>query len=489
MLKPLNILPYFMLLFGGGITVQPLTGQAGQVKTHVYVLADDSMAGRRAGSIYAVKAAEYIAAQFASAGIEPYSSENYFQTFNPTGQHTGYGGDRNNVVGIIPGSDPALRDEYIVLGAHFDHIGTQVLDGETLIFNGADDNASGTALLIEAARMIQGRRLELGRSVIVVAFDDEENGFIGSRYFTQFPIVPLNNIRAMVNADMVGWLAKAGEVRVYGAKSLHRGEELVTASVPAGLSGKVRILNAGRDALRSTDTYSFISAGIPSLTFTTGKMSPYHKPEDDAQLIDYKGLALITEHVVALVVEMSNDPLEAGKPVARANPDRFFEGGITIAGGSNYLRFSSGTLRGKIAPVFGAGLYGQMNLGVFAVRTGAMFERTGAQHPAGRIWENQLTVPLQLILQTLPSNSAGLFISAGGYYSYGLNGKQGGEKMDYDEVYERSEFGVMWGLGMRIDRVTLSVDTRYGITGRLLNDVDGANQRNRSTRLSVSYSF
>jgi Zn-dependent M28 family amino/carboxypeptidase len=269
-----------------------------RLEKHVHTLADDSFKGREAGSIYGRKAAEYIVNQWESIGITPYMKDNYFQPFL---------NKYRNIIGIIEGNDSILKDEYIIVGAHYDHLGFKIKE-DTIVYNGADDNASGVAALIELGRELRAIQSSLHRSVILIAFDAEEIGLVVSSYFVEEPFVPLEKIRLMFSVDMVGWLKAAGKVEYMGVGTIDKGDDLLlnAALIPKGL--QVTMKSFENDILTATDTESFAQRGIPTLAVTTGLKSPYHKPEDDAHLIDYDGLALITEHLKNIIQTVARDP-------------------------------------------------------------------------------------------------------------------------------------------------------------------------------------
>ncbi len=133
----------------------------------------------------------------------------------------------NNVVGVIRGNDPDLREEYIVLGAHYDHLGWKIADGDTVVYNGADDNATGSSSLIEIGRNLVEREGELGRSVILVAFDGEESGLIGSKHFLGDSMVPPHQIKLMFSLDMVGMVEAHRGLDMKGVSLLDDAEYLV----------------------------------------------------------------------------------------------------------------------------------------------------------------------------------------------------------------------------------------------------------------------
>lgn len=207
-----------------------------------------------------------------------------------------------NVVGILPGSDPAKASEAIVIGAHYDHVGiggrlsvTPERTGE--IHNGADDNASGTASIIEMARAASGQRERFPRTIVFVAFAGEERGLLGSAYYVTDPAVPVANTTAMLNLDMVG--RARGGVDVSGLEAAPSMEEdLRAASRAAGSALQIR--RQGPGAGRSDDS-SFIARRIPAINFFTGFHTDYHRPGDDWDKIDAAG----TMRVATLALELA----------------------------------------------------------------------------------------------------------------------------------------------------------------------------------------
>jgi hypothetical protein len=197
-----------------------------------------------------------------------------------------------NVVGILRGADDTRAREAIVLGAHYDHVGlggrfsaSPERTGE--IHNGADDNASGIASLIEIARAATADRARFPRSLVFVAFAGEERGLLGSLQYTMAPAIPLDNTIAMINFDMVG--RSRGKVEVGGLNSAPSLEADVQAAAKvAGLDAR----RGGPGAGRSDDS-SFIDRRVPALHFFTGFHDDYHRPSDDWERIDAQGTARV----------------------------------------------------------------------------------------------------------------------------------------------------------------------------------------------------
>lgn len=212
--------------------------------------------------------------------------------------------EARNVVAVLPGSDSLAAAEYVIVGAHYDHLGLggegSLAEGEGRIHNGADDNASGTAALLEVARAVS--RTRPARSVVFVAFTGEERGLWGSRFFVEQPTVPLGRTVAMINLDMVGRLEDR-PLTVSGTGTARGWLELLAranASIPRPLEFESHPSGSG-----PSDHASFEAAGIPVLHFFTGTHPDYHRPGDDWEKIDGAGLDRIIELVSALVVTLA----------------------------------------------------------------------------------------------------------------------------------------------------------------------------------------
>jgi hypothetical protein len=220
-----------------------------------------------------------------------------------------------NVVGVMPGSDAARRNEAVVIGAHYDHVGlgghlsvTPERAGE--IHNGADDNASGTAAIIEMARSAMSERQRFPRTLIFVAFAGEERGLLGSAHFARSNPTAKDTI-AMVNLDMVG--RARGAVDVSGLELSPSMEEDLSAAAKVANAG-LTIRREGPGAGRSDDS-SFIDRRIPAINFFTGFHDDYHRPGDDWEKIDAAG----TRRVATLALEL------AARLAARATRPEFVE--------------------------------------------------------------------------------------------------------------------------------------------------------------------
>lgn len=264
--------------------------------THVGRLAHDSMRGRGSATLDERRAAQYIEQQFAAFGLDGTS-------LMPFILFSGSSATSQNVLGVLPGSG-TLRDEWVVLGGHYDHVGKRLLPtGDSAIFNGADDNASGTAVVLELARLLSDHVSDGGfgdgprRSVLFIAFGAEELGLIGSERFCAQPAIPLASIVAMLNFDMVGRLRK-NTLAVGGRATALEWSQLLTRHNIAGL------ILSDDDCSACTDHACFRRAGRPVLWFFTGLHAEYHQPTDDIELINQDGLGQIADLAARLTADL-----------------------------------------------------------------------------------------------------------------------------------------------------------------------------------------
>jgi hypothetical protein len=211
-----------------------------------------------------------------------------------------------NVVGLIQSGNRKYRNEYVVIGAHFDHIGmggagtgSRKPDTSAIHF-GADDNASGTAGLLEIAQKLVSQKSRLKRSVILLAFDAEEKGLLGAKYFTENPLVDLQNIVAMINLDMIGRM-KDSTITVGGVGTSPLFELLLNRESV----GRNFTINMTKPGYGPSDHAAFYTKDIPVLFFFTGFHSEYHTPEDSWKLINLKGEKDILDLVYDITFQLS----------------------------------------------------------------------------------------------------------------------------------------------------------------------------------------
>ncbi len=276
---------------------------AAEIQGHVDILAGPEMQGRGAGSEGGRLAGEYLAEQFKQLGFEPAGDDGtWFQDF---------GTGMRNVLAVLPGSDALLRDEYVVVGGHYDHLGhgnhggsLAPLSGGSIHW-GADDNASGTAGVLEIA---EGLSLDPPRrSVLFMMFDGEERGLLGSEFFCKHPLIPLDKVVAMCNLDMIGRL-EGRPIKVYGTGTGSGFDAMVNTHGEA-LQLELEFVE---EMTPNSDHYSFYQKNIPVVHIFSGLHSDYHRPGDVAEKLDEQGAEDIARLSFAFVEEVAN---QDGAPI------------------------------------------------------------------------------------------------------------------------------------------------------------------------------
>lgn len=211
----------------------------------------------------------------------------------------------SNIVGIIEGKNPSLKNEYVIIGAHYDHLGyggpsSRYAGKKYKIHNGADDNASGTAGLLELASRIAGNPLE--RSVLFVAFTAEEMGTLGSTYFVKSSLFNKKNTQAMINMDMIGKLSKKEkELTIFGTNSSNDFIQLFEKINSEDINLKIT-----KQSFGASDHAPFLRDSVPVLSFFTGIHGDYHTPDDDWQKLNYRGQANVINVIYDAVRLIAN---------------------------------------------------------------------------------------------------------------------------------------------------------------------------------------
>lgn len=293
------------------------TIRADDLRDYEAWLASDDRKGRCAGEPGNDEAADWIAAKFEEFGLLPLGDDGtYLQHFDfrVRGGEGGKMARTQNVVGLWEGSDPLRKDQVVVVGAHFDHVGTLesldagriggAVDGDT-IWNGADDNGSGTCTLIEVAQAFAEGVVQPKRSILFIAFSAEEQGLFGSAHFCRNPTIPQERIVAMLNMDMVGRIPKSGKIEMAATGSLENElwPKLIEASRPAAPSLVFELQSQSRP---DSDHASFIDASIPATFIFTGMHPDYHRATDSPDKIAYDQMTEIGRFATALLWNTAN---------------------------------------------------------------------------------------------------------------------------------------------------------------------------------------
>ena len=275
---------------------------AAELAGHVRAVAHDSMGGRATPSAGLEAAGRYVRDRFVVAGLAPAvggSWDQAFEVFLPTP------GTGLNVVGWLEGSDPALRSEYVVVSAHMDHLGTGPSVGGDSIFNGADDNASGTAALLELAEALAGLDEPPARSVVFAAFGGEELGLVGSTYYAENPPFPIASTVASLNMDMIGRNAPDSVAVLRSSPAIGMVVDAVAARNP-GLGLAVAADPWPEESLlRRSDQWSFIRSGVAGLLVTSGLHADYHTRDDEVERIDIDKLERVARLVLLILLDLA----------------------------------------------------------------------------------------------------------------------------------------------------------------------------------------
>ncbi len=281
------------------------------IQEDVTFLADDNLEGRQTGTDGEKAAADYIAERFTNLQLLPKGTEGYFQEFSfkpKTDPHqrvnyTVKDGDSTitgtNVIGYINNE----AEKTVIIGAHYDHLGYgaegSLHRGDTAIHNGADDNASGVAILLSLAQRLKDTLQK--NNYVFIAFSGEEMGLLGSNYFVKNPTIDSIAMNYMINMDMVGRLKKDSTLAVYGTGTSPIFKQTLTAH-----NEKFKLIEK-ESGVGPSDHTSFYLNNTPVLHFFTGQHEDYHKPSDDSEKLNYEGMQTISNYIFDVVADLDNN--------------------------------------------------------------------------------------------------------------------------------------------------------------------------------------
>lgn len=301
------------------------------LSAHVSFLASDALEGRGTPSRGLNVAAEYIASEFRRAGLQPAVNGSFFQTSTFKGRGATTEETVQNVVGILPGTDPKLKDTYLLVTAHYDHLGIRGTVSETnpdIIFNGANDDASGTSGVIEIANALKGYKPK--RTIVFMTFWGEEMGLVGSRYYGQHPIFPVEKTVGMVNLEQIGRTDDTEGPRV-GAFNVtgYDFSDLTKTLEAAGKEAGVKV----EKHPQYSDPYFFASdnaalalVGVPAHTISVAYEFPdYHKVGDSWEKLDYANMAKVVKAIALGVTALADSPKEPAWDAANPKAKRYYD--------------------------------------------------------------------------------------------------------------------------------------------------------------------
>ncbi|WP_372769976.1 M20/M25/M40 family metallo-hydrolase [Lutibacter sp.] len=303
---------FLLLLFSCKLHPEFTKNQIPEMKEAIAYLASDALEGRLIGSEGEKLAADYISNRFKELGLSGIdNSEFYLQEFevkpkvNPhsmikdTATIIGH-----NVVGFLDNK----ADKTVIIGAHYDHLGYGEMGGslfagsEKQIHNGADDNASGVAAMLAVAERVIAKKLN-SYNYLFLAFTGEEEGLWGSNYYAKNPTVAIKSVAFMINMDMVGRLDAEKRIAIHGTGTASVWDTIIDSLLVSDFKIKKHVSGVG-----PSDHTSFYLQDMPVLHFFTGQHENYHKPSDDAELINYAGLDLVVDYIEALLTIMNDKP-------------------------------------------------------------------------------------------------------------------------------------------------------------------------------------
>jgi hypothetical protein len=269
-----------------------------ELRRHCEFLASDALEGRETGTQGGQAAGAYVVAQLRKLKIRPAGVDgDYYQPF----------GNSRNIICRLNGSDPTLAKEYVIVGAHYDHVGRGSPRNSHgpigYIHRGADDNASGTATLLEMVDAFRSLDVAPKRSIVFIFWDGEEQGLLGSEYWCQSPTVPLEGLKLVFNIDMVGRL-RENRAEVYGARTAPGLREFLAANnADPGI-----LLTFTWETRRDSDHYPFYARQIPFLMVFTGKHPEYHTPYDTADKLNLEGMERVARFLFRTVYAAAQTP-------------------------------------------------------------------------------------------------------------------------------------------------------------------------------------
>jgi hypothetical protein len=307
-MKKISLLVLFISLLGCKQDYKP----ENKIKEDVTFLADDKLEGRQTGTEGEKAAADYLTKRFKELDLQPKGTEGYLQAFSftpKTNPHdevkfTSVAEDSSvvgtNVIGFIDNK----ADNTIVIGAHYDHLGfggegSLFRDEEKAIHNGADDNASGVALMLNLAGKL--KNTNTSNNYLFMAFSGEEMGLLGSNYFTKNTTIDASKINYMINMDMVGRMKADSTLAVYGVGTSPMFKQTLTAN-----NDSFKLVE-NESGVGPSDHTSFYLIDIPVLHFFTGQHEDYHKPGDDSEKLNYDGMNLISDYIFNVITDLDDN--------------------------------------------------------------------------------------------------------------------------------------------------------------------------------------
>jgi len=288
-----------------------------KIKEDVTFLADDKLEGRQTGTRGEALAAEYLVERFKTIGLKPKGTEGYLQSYSFKPKTDPHGEVEfttnadstitgNNIIGFIDNNAKTT----IVIGAHYDHLGfggegSLYREKDKAVHNGADDNASGVAVMLNIANRLKIKNdqaeIKDKNNYLFMSFSGEEMGLLGSNYFSKNPTIDAESINYMINMDMVGRMKADSTLAVYGT-----GTSPIFKQTLKSNNDKFKLVE-NESGVGPSDHTSFYLIDIPVLHFFTGQHEDYHKPGDDSEKLNYDGMNLISDYIYSIINDLDDN--------------------------------------------------------------------------------------------------------------------------------------------------------------------------------------
>ena len=316
------ILPliFILLLASDSLQSQTLTDKytlsEAELEEWMSFLSSDQMKGRNNGSSEMEEAAHWLAQKFEDFEVKPAYPDGKLIRHYTFRARRGDSISERNIVGIIEGTDPELKDQYILITAHFDHVGVRrAVEGDS-IYNGADDNAAGTCTLLGVAKTIKENQYSPGRSILFAAVSGEEMGLHGSRHLALNMPLPTKSAYANINFEMTGHSEELGQGNYYMTGCDYSNLDDVIQKFTKGQDHQlIDTLSVANRLFYMSDNIAFarmkrvddVSLGIPCGTFATTTHGEHiHTPQDEAELFDFENMAGLVDHFTSMIIWLSH---------------------------------------------------------------------------------------------------------------------------------------------------------------------------------------
>ena len=305
MYKSILLIAFSLFLSISTILAQSVAEELQKIRVDVIYLASNYMEGRETGKMGEKLAAQYIISRFREIGLDPMGDDNTYRQFFDFVHYAETDPDKEeartgqNIIGYLDNQ----ASQTIVIGAHYDHIGfgdfASKSQEERSIHNGADDNASGVALMLYLAKALKKAQLK-NNNYLFIAFSGEEMGLHGSQYFLKNPGLNSDQFNCMLNLNRVGHLDESKKLIINGIGTSPAWKETIPRIEPEGLS-----IITTESGIGGSDHNSFYLANIPALHFTTGEHEDYHTPQDDSEAINFDGIVTTGNYILRLITQLN----------------------------------------------------------------------------------------------------------------------------------------------------------------------------------------